>query len=700
MTESAAVTNSNKPRQTMPRYRRDLFRVLEAALVALFFIQAARFLYATLYAHIGGANATALTADPQALVNQPGVISSLDLTIELAIVGICLLLPIFAPLFGRFLIGSAVAAAVVAAGRVFMTANAGTMFGVAGAAIALGAAALHMVITIGRRPNIFAPSMTLAFAGDQLIRLIGATQDITWSAAYLETQTALSLALFIAAVLALVFETLYQRQADPHDPNQAPSFGSLNLWSAFSLGGLFFLQFTAIGLPNLVARRAGFDYSQVAPFLVAMTLLPLMPTIRAGARTFVGMFDGRYRGWVWFLMIGLLFVIGYRFAGAVSVVALCAAQFLTTLLWWWVAQPAPKRRFFFAGIGFIGGVVVFLLLTGAEFFTFEYAFVRGLIEPFGSLLRAMRGAGFLVAILAAFAASLPHIAARKRLAWRGGAFGEWLAALALLIIGIGVAASLTRPIPLEPPADPTSLRVGSLNLRGGYGLYFGSDLGATAAEIRTSGIDILLLQEVEGGRLISGGVDQAAWLGRALNMEVAYFGTNEGVQGLAILSRLPLETRSGVMLSSQSKATGAQFVRVRKPNGEALDIYNTHLSLIFRGGALTVEQLEGDQVRQIQEVLAFVEANRSDERSVIIGGTFNHAPQTDIYNFMRQQPRPGFIDPFSDFPSERATTRRIINEPSVRVDYLWLRQIRPVEVGITRMRFSSHDMPIVKIAVQ
>ncbi|GAB4544686.1 MAG: hypothetical protein OHK0023_01840 [Anaerolineae bacterium] len=668
--------------------------------MALFFVQAARFLYATLYAHIGGANATALTADPQALANQPGVISTFDLTLELAITGLSLLLPIFAPLFGRFLIGSAVAAAVVAAGRVFMTANAGTLFGVAGAALALGAAALHMGITIGRRPHIFAPSMVLAFAGDQLIRLIGATQDITWSAAYLDTQTALSLSLFISAVLALVFEVLHQRQSDPADPNQAPNFGSLNLWGAFSLGGLFFLEFTAIGLPNIVARRAGFEYTQIAPFLVAATLLPLIPTVRAGARTFVGMFDGRYRGWVWFLMIGLLFVIGYRFSGPVSVVALCAVQFLTTLLWWWVVQPVPQRRFFLTGLGFIGAVVIFLLLTGAEFFTFEYAFVRGLIEPFASILRGMRGAGVLVAIVAAFIASLPHIAARKRLAWRGGTLGEGLAAFALLIIGVGVSVSLTGPIRLEPPLDPTSLRVGSLNLRGGYGLYFGSDLGVTAAEIRTSGIDILLLQEVEGGRLISGGVDQAAWLGRALNMELAYFGTNEGVQGLAILSRLPIETRSGVMLSAQSKATGVQFVRVRKPNGEALDLYNTHLSLIFRGGALSVEQLEVDQVRQIQEVLAFVETNRSDERAVIIGGTFNHAPQTDIYNFMRQQPQPGFIDPFADFPSERATTRRIINEPSVRVDYLWLRQVRPVEVGITRMRFSSHDMPIVKIAVQ
>jgi endonuclease/exonuclease/phosphatase family metal-dependent hydrolase len=283
-------------------------------------------------------------------------------------------------------------------------------------------------------------------------------------------------------------------------------------------------------------------------------------------------------------------------------------------------------------------------------------------------------------------------------AWRGGTLGETLGGLVLSAIGVTLALSLPRPLILQVPLDPTSLRVGTLNLRGGYSLYFGSDLNATAEAIRRSGVDILLLQEAETGRLISGGVDQVAWLARTLNMNAVYLPTVEGLQGLAVLSRLPILQSDGAELSAIGKATAVQFVRLLKPNGALLDIYNTQLSLIFRSDVFSIQQLESDQARQIQEILAFIELNRSEPNALILGGTFNHAPKTDVYLFLSQPPQ-NFVDPFADFPEERAVTRRLVNEAAVRVDYLWLRRVRPLEVGITPMPFSSHDMPVVKIAL-
>ncbi len=676
----------------MKDYRRDLFRLLEAAFVALFFVQGVRFLYSTLYAHFNSANLTALTVDGAVLANQSGVVTPAMFQSELLVLGAALLLPFLAPLLGRLWFGTLIVAALVAAGRVFMTANGGTFLGVAGAAVAVGAALLHMGIGLGRRPNIFAPSMALAFAADGLLRLIDHTADFTWQAAYLDLQTALSLGLFGCALLAVIFGSAARQ-------TPSSSYASLNLSSALAIGSLFYLEFAVLGLPNSLARRADVDYLTAAPFLAAATLLPMVPLVRAAARGFIGMFDGRYRGWVWVLTIGLLLTVGFRFEGLLAVLALCGAQFMLTLLWWWAVQPSDGRwRFTFAALNLIGALIVFGAFSAADYLTFEYAFVRGVPEPFGSLLRGMRGLGLLVTAIAALLAGLPLITARKRIAWRGGKLAESLGGLAISVLGVALALTLPRPLVLQPPLDPSSLRVGTLNLHGGYSLYFGADLNATAEAVRRSGVDILLLQEVETGRLVSGGVDQAAWLARTLNMNVAYLPTVEGVQGLAILSRLPILQSGGAELTSIGKATAVQFVRLLKPNGEPLDIYNTQLSLIFRSDVFTIEQQESDQARQIQEVLAFVELNRSEANPLIIGGTFNHAPKTDIYLFLSQPPQ-NFIDPFADFPEERAVTRRLVNEPAVRVDYLWLRRVRPLEVGITPIPFSSHDMPIVKITL-
>lgn len=671
--------------------RSDLLRLIEAALVALFFVQGVRFLYSTLYAHLNSANLVALTVESAALIDQSGVVTPEMLQTELIALAAALLLPFFAPLLGRVWFGALIAAALVAAGRVFMTANGGTLLGVAGASVAVGAALLHMAIGIVRRPNVFPPSLALAFAADGLIRLIDHTADLTWQAAYLDLQTALSLGLFICALLATIFGGA---------PRQASTtYTSLNWSSALALGGLFYLEFAVLGLPNSLARRANVEYTLAAPFLAAATLLPIVPMVRAAARGFIGMFDGRYRGWVWALSIALLLTVGFRFEGILALLALCSAQFMLTLLWWWIVQPSNGAgRFIFAALNLLIAAIAFLALSGADYLTFEYAFVRGVPEPFGTVLRNMRGLGLVVAVIAAILAALPMIAARKRVAWRGGTFTETLGGLALAGLGVALAISLPRPPILQLPLDPTSLRVGTLNLRGGYSLYFGSDLNATAEALWRSGVDILLLQDVETGRLVSGGVDQVTWLARTLNMNAVYLPVVEGLQGLAVLSRLPILQSEGAELSASSKATAVQFVRLLKPNGVVLDIYNTQLSLIFRSDFFTVEQLETDQARQIQEILAFIELNRSEPNGLILGGTFNHAPRTDIYLFLTQPPQ-NFVDPFADFPEERAVTRRLVNEAPVRVDYLWLRRVRPLEVGITPIPSSSHDMPVVKIAL-
>jgi len=107
----------------MVQYRRDIFRLAEAALVGLFFVQAIRFLYGTLYAHVGSAGQVNQTLNLTSLVGLPGVIDPATVKIELVVTAAALFIPLLTIIFGRLWFGPAIAAILCAAGRVFMTAN-------------------------------------------------------------------------------------------------------------------------------------------------------------------------------------------------------------------------------------------------------------------------------------------------------------------------------------------------------------------------------------------------------------------------------------------------------------------------------------------------------------------------------------------------------------------------------------------------
>jgi endonuclease/exonuclease/phosphatase family metal-dependent hydrolase len=680
----------------MAQYRRDLFRLLEAAFVGIFFVQAARFLFGTLYAHFNSADLVTRTADPAAL-SLPGVVLPATLQNELIVTGALLLLPLLSLIFNRLWLGPAIAAVVVAAGRVFMTANGGTPFGVYGAAAAVGGGLLYLAIIAVRRPSMFAPVLILGIAIDQLVRLYGNTVDFTWEVTFLEEQTAISLGLFLIAILTTVFE---RTTVDP----EGDSRGEIGGWGAFALAGILYLQFAVLGLANTLSNRVGMNYVVIAPWLVAATLIPLIGEVRGIARRFLGMFDGQFRGWVWTLLLMLLLVVGLRLNGVGAAAALLITQAMIGLTAYWVVQPFAGRVNF-TPFGMIIATALFLLFAGADLFTYEYAFVRGLAEPAASLLRGFRGLGLAITLLAALFGGLPIILTRKRSAWRTANPLASLVAVALTI-GAGVfAVSLARPTVVSIPTDTTLMRVVTLNLHGGFGLYFNHDLEEIATEIRKSGADVVLLQEADAGRLIGYGIDLPAWLGRTLNMQVTYFPTNEGLEGLAILSRLSIEREEGRLLTSSSRQTGVQFVRIIAPDGSPLDVYNAQLSLIFRGGVLTTEELEAEQQQQIQEVVQFIELNGSLPNRVVLGGTFNHQPDSDIYLYLVQQ---GYIDPFVDYAAERAVTLRRVNEPPVRVDYLWLRCRTPVGAAcitptgraVTPLQASSHNLAIVQIGLE
>ncbi|MHB8624881.1 MAG: endonuclease/exonuclease/phosphatase family protein [Aggregatilineales bacterium] len=691
-------------RQVFVRYTQTLFRHLEAGLVGLFFMQAIRFLYSTLYAHLGSLDQWTKTLDRTGLSGTLGVVVPGDVRIELILCGVAALLPLVALAIGRWRFAT-LAAVVIAVGRVYMTANGPSLIGVAGAAVAAGGAGLYLAIVTSHRPAVFPAALILGIAADQIIRLYGLSVDPTWSSAWLSIQVGLSLAMFALVLINLALDAAEKRRieraarserSDRANPDKPVLPTQITGWGALAMAGMLFLEFTLLGLSNTAARRAGVEPEAIAPWLLAATLVPLVPAVRDAARRFLGMFDGQWRGWVYGLLTGLMLVIGFRFNGPIAAGGFVVAQALIGLAWWWVVQPIDKGGWF-SGPGVVIAIVLFLALTGADYFTYDYAFAYGLPEPFGTLLRSLRGFGLPIALVAALLTMLPAIVARRRLPWQGGRTLDTVLIFALGVLTLVFAISLTQPVVVRPNADPSKVRIATLNLHGGYSLYFNSVLPNVADQIDANGADVVLLQEVETGRLVSAGVDQVDWLAHKLNMQAVYFPTNEGLQGLALLTRLPVETRQGVLLSSIGKQTGILYARLTAPNHTVLEIYNTELGYLLKQSTQSTDSQEQDQLSQLGQIFGLIsQLDPGLTTQVIVGGTFNNVPTSDLYLRMKQS----FVDPFEGQAAEKTNTWQLVNNVTSRVDYLWLSKgITMSGAGIVPAPASTHNLVVVEIAL-
>lgn len=652
-----------------------LFGLIEATLVGLFFIQALRFLLGEMYARVGSAALyPALTPTQLSANTLPGLIAPVTATAEMSFVVYMLGLPALAIFFGGLRPMLVVAAGITAFGRYWMMANMITRLDIIGAAIAFGGGLMYIVMLTRHRGRLFAPMMILAMSIDQLFRAYGNTLDPSWSGNYLNIQLILSLVTVVMSVIAYASQPLYNTNA----PEVSPDTCLITFWGGLGFGALLFLQVSLLALPNAIAGRARSDYTLlVAPTMVA-TLLPLLPAVRHYARRFIGIFDSGVRGWVW-MLIGMLFiVIGTRLTGLIAGIALVLGQFTISLVWWWLIRPKAQKERSFGGLWLILGVLFFALLYVGDIFTYEYAFVRNFAPPLDvlnpivpPLLRGFRGLGLGILLLAIFVACLPIVQTRRRIAWTGSS--PVLSVIAFsVVVGMSIGAGyLARPPIIEPKLNPQQLVVLTYNIHSGYNEFFHPELALMADTIAFSAADVVLLQEVEVGRMTSFGVDQALWLARRLRMDVRFYPTHEGIQGLAVLSRVPIVFADGYPLeNSVATQTGLQRVQIR-PDANVITIYNLWLDpLLDTGGLVSLADLERGQQEQLAQIFAIVNTHIAQDGGVgrrIIGGTFNNIPSSDIITSII---RSGFKDYFADATPETTITFKRTGLQA-RLDYLW-----------------------------
>ncbi len=662
--------------------------IVETGLVGWFFMQALRFLLGTLYAHASSADIVLRLGmpDPAAINAVPPEVAQA----EIVAIVIATLAPLLAFMLVRRPVTFVATAAAIAVGRVFMGLD-DPFISALGASVAAAAALIYLAATARQQPTRFALILTLGLLLDQIVRALGQTYDPTWVESYLPVQTILSAVLFVAAVLRALLSG---------QPTFASvtAYSGISIWGGMSFGAMLFLQVALLGLPNAVARWSEVDYSLLAPWLVAATALPLIPEVRDGARRALTLVDVQWRGWFWLAILAILVVVGNRFNGIGAAITLVLAQLMVVLMLWWTVRPQGKETRDVTGLALVLAVIVLALLFVADFFTYEYAFVRdfeGGLAVISSLLRAMRGLGLAVMLIAASIAVIPMMDSARRVPWQRGKRSETLGGLVAVLISAALVALAVLPVTAGEVVNVDRIRVATYNLHGGYNLYFDYTLSEMADTIWESGADVVLLQEVDAGRTVSFGVDQALWLGHRLGMNVSYLATNEHLQGLAVLSRVPVVQERGVLLPSQGQQTGLQRVQIRPDEG-VLDIYNTWLGLLFASDAQILANQEQDQWQQMEQSLVIIGADHPGGvvGRVVFGGTFNNTPDSQLYD---QMIGVGFTDPFDGMPVEQAATLLRGNIVQARLDYLWLRNILPTGRAVLQQDASDHRLAVVEL---
>ncbi|GAA3826316.1 endonuclease/exonuclease/phosphatase family protein [Nocardioides panacisoli] len=172
-------------------------------------------------------------------------------------------------------------------------------------------------------------------------------------------------------------------------------------------------------------------------------------------------------------------------------------------------------------------------------------------------------------------------------------------------------AATCEDVDVDTDITVLSYNIKSARISGGIGTFLGI--------IRSSGADIVLLQEVDKNRSTSGHVDQAGWLAANLGGWSDAFGTNVdyggGLYGTAIISRFPIVSYENTHLPNGPGGQQRGLLHaVVDVDGVELSLYDTHLQ----------NKIDYLKVRQAQAIAPIIAA---DDRPKVLAGDFNSQVQ-------------------------------------------------------------------------
>jgi endonuclease/exonuclease/phosphatase family metal-dependent hydrolase len=243
-------------------------------------------------------------------------------------------------------------------------------------------------------------------------------------------------------------------------------------------------------------------------------------------------------------------------------------------------------------------------------------------------------------------------------------------------------------------ATPLRLRVLTYNIHHGEGTDGRIDLPRIAAVIRDAQPDLVALQEVDVKTRRSGGVDQAAEIGRLTGLHVEFGKARDyqgGDYGQAVLSRyrmgpVRVHVLPGDPASEQRIAVEATVTP--SDDGPAVRFVGTHLHHL---------PPEANRLRQAAELNRLF-AGEGDATPTLLAGDFNAEPSSETMRVVTGR----WLDTARS--SQDLGPRQFTypaNEPRKRIDYILLRPPlggwRVVDTRVIPETVASDHSPVLAV---
>lgn len=545
------------------------------------------------------------------------------------------------------------------------------------AALVVACGALFLTWAVGwYAGRAVAAGVIIGLIADQLLRLAGTSWDLSLRPGWLPVQAILSLVL-----LFLVLAPARARASAPAagDPRSGTHLerraGGLRLRGALALGTLLFLDLHVLGLPPVVARWTGAPYEAAALAISAAGGLALAVVLAAP-----GPVRNRTLALGLVVLLGVALAAGPPLGGLPGALLLAGGHAAALLLMARAMNPASGRR---PRVVATAGMLTFAGLTALYAATFFHAYLSPSLAGAAPWIL-----GAAVVLVAAAFLLLPQPPVSEGRTGPGLATAAAAAVLVAggLIVGV-VQGPAPRPVPTAsatavpgPGAPGERTRVGTYNIHYGYDESWRFDPGAIARVIERAAPDILALQEVPVGLPTAYGVDFPLWLERRLGVPSFFSANVNGLQGEALLARVPTRSVRALPLPPEDADPSQLLHLTAVLGGRSVDAYALHLSV---------------HERERAEQLAAALSHIGDGRAILLGD-LNAEPGSPETEALRAA---GFVDAF-ETAGARPTGTWPARRPTMQIDWVWIRGLDAVAAEVLEDTPSDHRLVVATLQVR
>ena len=514
----------------------------------------------------------------------------------------------------------------------------------------------------------YALGLLAGLALDTAINGAFGTYDIVWQAKLLPVLLTLLIFVFQLVLLIGITPAIYSGSAK----SSATATGKISLARSFTwlaIGPFLFLEMVVFQNIPRVATLTGWSL----PMAFGLTLLAQLAGMVAAS--FVITKSWRML-WPWAFGAGVILtaalVFAYQQPAALIALLFIIGQVLVssiiTMVLVGIASSTGKTRRSSLWIANGIGLILFVLLI------FAYYAVYDINLPYRNPVMELIAGGIIAACaIGAVIFGQQKMKVDTKL-WAVSIF-------ALILLILPLAQIITWRTPTASAGQGLPVSVMTYNLHNGFNAKGKLDIDEIANVIESNRPDIVALQEVSRGWVVSGRLDMLSWLSYRLHMPYVFGPTADPFWGNAILSRYPI-----VAYSRENLPPPELVIR----RGFTVALIDLGADQRIKVIATQFDHLEGDtDIRQLQ-AQTIIDFWGGLDRTVLLGD-LNAGPQSpEIYKlyYSRLEDAGLRFKSANTFPS---------NNPQERIDYILISpDLTASDVGVLSSTASDH-LPVVAV---